>query len=155
MVKSLSERERKRLERFEKAWANRRGRSQPAVLPSSMARTGAFSPRRFGLNTDSSFIRIYTVRPHSVVEVRGRELGTQHRDILYALFRLRARKEVEPNPAYNPNISGPEMPGKELIYFHTQCTWRDLLRAAGKKAHVRAVSDRVESVDWGFPIGFL
>jgi hypothetical protein len=161
MDKPLSDRERKRIDRFERTWANRRGRSQPAVLPSTMARTGAFSPRRYGLNTDSTFARIYTVRPHSVVEVRGRELGTQHRDILYALFRLRARKEIEPNPAYNPNITGPEMPGKELVYFHTQCTWRDLLRATGKTAHVnnlgtllrsleelRAVSIRVYTGTW-------
>ena len=59
MDKPLSDRERKRIDRFERTWANRRGRSQPAVLPSTMARTGAFSPRRYGLNTDSTFARIY------------------------------------------------------------------------------------------------
>jgi hypothetical protein len=63
----LSEVERKRLERFERSRANRRGRKAPAVMPSRLARTSAFAPRKKGLVTDSTFQRLYIVRPHTVV----------------------------------------------------------------------------------------
>ena len=88
---TLTDRERKRLDRFEKMQQNRRGRSSPAVMPSKLARTAAFAPRKKNLVTDSNFKRVYEFRPHTVVEVSGRELGTQHRDALYALFKLRAK----------------------------------------------------------------
>lgn len=132
----LTEAERKRLERFEKMQKNRRGRSSPAVMPSKLARTSAFAPRKKGLVTDSTFQRVYVVRPHTVVEVRGRELGSQHRDALYALFRLRARRTDEPNPLWNPNITGPDAPKPRLVYYHTETTWREILRSTGRTTHV-------------------
>src|SRR5690242_11014654 len=103
--KKLSDEERARLDRFERTRANRRGRSQPSVMPDKLARTSAFSPRRHGLSSDADFHRVYHVEGASVVEVRGRELGSQHRDAFYALFRLRARRAELPNPEYNPNIT--------------------------------------------------
>lgn len=123
----LSEVEKRRLERFARSKANRRGRKAPVVMPSRLARTSAFAPRRKGLITDSTFQRLYIVRPHTVVEVRGRELGSQHRDALYALFRMRAhRKEAPPRP------------GAPIgqVQYHTEATWRDLLTATGRTAHV-------------------
>ncbi len=126
--KVLSEAERRRLERFERSKANRRGRKAPAVMPSRLARTSAFAPRKKGLVTDSTFQRLYMVRPHTVVEVRGRELGSQHRDALYALFRLRAkRSEV-------PMQREPGLP--TLTYYNTTATWRELLSATGRTPHV-------------------
>lgn len=126
--KVLSEAERRRLERFERSKANRRGRKAPAVMPSRLARTSAFAPRKKGLITDSTFQRLYVVRPHTVVEVRGRELGSQHRDALYALFRLRAkRSEV-------PILREPGLP--TLAYYNTEATWRELLSATGRTPHV-------------------
>lgn len=126
--KVLSEAEQKRLERFERSKANRRGRKVPSVMPSRLARTSAFAPRKKGLITDSAFQRLYVVRPHTVVEVRGRELGSQHRDALYALFRLRAKRidAVDPQPPDGP----------KLAYYHTEATWRNLLAATGRTAHV-------------------
>lgn len=96
--KALTDAERRRLARFEASKANRRGRKAPAVMPSRLARTSAFAPRKEGLVTDSAFQRLYVVRPHTVVEVRGRELGSQHRDALYALFRLRAKRSEASQP---------------------------------------------------------
>lgn len=128
-AKVLSEAERKRLERFERSKANRRGRKAPAVMPSRLARTSAFAPRKKGLVTDSTFQRLYVVRPHTVVEVRGRELGSQHRDALYALFRLRAKRSIAlllPEPGSPPG----------LAYYHTKATWRELLSATGRTPHV-------------------
>ncbi|EHL97792.1 hypothetical protein HMPREF9946_03965 [Acetobacteraceae bacterium AT-5844] len=122
----LTEAERKRLERFERAKANRRGRKAPTVMPARLARTSAFAPRKKGLITDSGFQRLYVVRPHTVVEVRGRELGSQHRDALYALFRMRAKRtEMAPQAGARP-----------LPYYHTETTWRALLSATGRTAHV-------------------
>lgn len=133
----LSEAERKRLERFERMKQNRRGRRNPAVVPSKLARTSAFAPRKKGLVTDSSFVRIYAVKPHAVVEVRGRELGSQHRDALYALFRLRARRTEVANPDYDPSIPiSMASPRPRLIYWHTEATWRQLLQATGRTCHV-------------------
>lgn len=123
-AKQLSEVEKRRLERFERSKANRRGRKAPAVMPSRLARTSAFAPRRKGLITDSAFQRLYIVRPHTVVEVRGRELGSQHRDALYALFRMRARR-TEAVAAEGP-----------IALYHTKATWRELLTATGRTAHV-------------------
>jgi hypothetical protein len=105
--RNLSSVEQARLERFERTMKNRRGRSQPSVVPAKLARTSAFAARRYGLSTDANFQRVYVVAGYSVIEVRGRELGSQHRDALYALFRLRAKRIEEPNPEYNPNITTP------------------------------------------------
>ena len=76
----LSEAEEKRLRRFRRSAENRRGRANPAIVPSKLARTSAFVPRRHGLSSDGSFESVYVVRPHTVVHVHGRELGSQHRD---------------------------------------------------------------------------
>ena len=123
----VGEIEKRRLERFARSKANRRGRKAPVVMPSRLARTSAFAPRRKGLITDSAFQRLYVVRPHTVVEVRGRELGSQHRDALYALFRMRAQRSAAP---LQPGVpSG-------LALYHTETTWRELLTATGRTAHV-------------------
>ncbi|MGI4943262.1 MAG: hypothetical protein ACRYHQ_22325, partial [Janthinobacterium lividum] len=133
----MSDAERKRLERFERIKQNRRGRRNPAIVPSKLARTSAFAPRKKGLVTDSNFVRVYAVKPHAVVEVRGRELGSQHRDALYALFRLRARRTEVMNPEYDPSIPVTmTSPKPKLIYWHTEATWRQLLQATGRTCHV-------------------
>lgn len=138
----LSEVEQRRLERFARSKANRRGRKAPAVMPSRLARTSAFAPRRKGLITDSAFQRLYIVRPHTVVEVRGRELGSQHRDALYALFRMRARRTDALPQAGTPQAGTPQAGAlqagapKGLALYHTEATWRDLLTATGRTAHV-------------------
>jgi len=57
---------------------------------------------------------------------------------LYALFKLRAKRTEEPNPLYNPNISqvGLKAPKPTLVYYHTITTWREILKASGRSAHV-------------------
>jgi hypothetical protein len=136
--RNLSSVEQARLERFERTMKNRRGRSQPSIVPAKLARTSAFAARRYGLSTDANFQRVYVVAGYSVIEVRGRELGSQHRDALYALFRLRAKRIEEPNPEYNPNITTPGLaqPRPTVAFMETRCTWRDLLLATGRTTHV-------------------
>ncbi len=159
---TLSKQEQARLERFQRMHKNRRGRKNPAVMPSKLARTAAFAPRKKGLITDSSFSRVYAVKPHAIVEVRGRELGSQHRDALYALFRLRARRQEVPNPQYDPRAPITMTSARpKLVYWHTDATWRQLLAATGRTAHVnnlatmlrvleeiRNVTFRVFEGDW-------
>src|SRR3982750_712547 len=95
----LSDAEKRRLQRLERTRANKRGRKNPAAVPARLARTSAFAPKRRNLITDSKFRRTYIVPGHSYIEVAGRELGSQHRDALYAVFRLKPRRIQVPNPA--------------------------------------------------------
>ena len=128
----LSEEELARLERKKRSVQNRRGRKQPAVMPAKLARTAAFTPRRKGLITDSNFARVYGVPGYSVVEVRGRELGSQHRDAIYALFRLQREKVSVPNPNYRPN----SFMSPVVTFYETRTTWRALLKTMGRTEHV-------------------
>ncbi len=129
--KELSEAEKRRLERLERSRLNRRGRKAPAVVPSKLARTSAFTPKRRNLITDSNFHRVYVVPGHSVIEVRGRELGSQHRDAIYALFRRKASILTIPNPTYKKARWEP----RTISIYETRTTWRELLRAMGKTEH--------------------
>lgn len=128
----LTEEELARLERKKRTLQNRRGRKQPAVVPTKLARTSAFAPRRKGLITDSNFVRVYEVPGYSVVEVKGRELGSQHRDALYALFRLKRTKVTMPNPDYRPGT----FINPSVSSYQTETTWRELLQVMGRTEHV-------------------
>ncbi|WP_333630726.1 hypothetical protein [Agrobacterium cavarae] len=130
--KPLTEGELARLERMKRSVQNRRGRKQPSVMPAKLARTSAFAPRRKGLITDSNFMRVYEVPGYSVVEVRGRELGSQHRDAIYALFRLPRAKISMPNPSYKPRT----FTAPTISCYETRTTWRELLKVMGKGEHV-------------------
>src|SRR5208282_1298921 len=94
------------------------------------------APRRHNLSSDGSFESVYIVRPHTVVHVHGRELGSQHRDAIYAVFRSRARKISEPNLSYVPGSSDPVSAYPRVEYYYTQTTWRELLLTTGRTAHV-------------------
>lgn len=131
-TRPLTEEELARLERKKRSLQNRRGRKQPAVMPAKLARTSAFAPRRRGLITDSNFVRVYEVPGYSVVEVRGRELGSQHRDAIYALFRLPRRKVTMPNPDFRPRA----FMTPTVSVYQTETTWRELLKVMGKGEHV-------------------
>lgn len=128
----LTPEENQRLARKERTLRNRRGRINPAKMPDRLARTSAFAPRKKDLVTDSNFVRIYEVPGYSVVEVKGRELGSQHRDAIYALFRLPHEKVKIDNPAYRPGTFIPPV----LWYYQTRTTWRTLIRAMGRTEHV-------------------
>ncbi len=130
--KPLTEAELNRLERKKRSLQNRRGRKQPAIMPAKLARTSAFAPRRKGLITDSNFVRVYEVPGYSVVEVRGRELGSQHRDAIYALFRLPRTKISLPNPDYRPGT----LTLQNITVYQTNTTWRELLKVTGRLEHV-------------------
>lgn len=130
--RTLTEEELARLERKQRTLQNRRGRKNPAVMPDKLARTSAFVPRRKGLITDSNFVRIYEVPGYSVVEVRGRELGSQHRDAIYALFRLPRTKSTIPNPEYRRG----RFTSPHQAFYETQTTWRELLKVMGRTEHV-------------------
>src|SRR3954454_17426829 len=88
----------RRPERLERTRANKRGGKNPGAVPARLARTSAFTPKRRNLITDSKFRRTYIVPGHSYIEVAGRELGSQHRDALYAVFRLKPRRVQVSNP---------------------------------------------------------
>lgn len=87
-------------------------------MPDRLARTSAFAPRKKDLVTDSNFVRIYEVPGYSVVEVKGRELGSQHRDAIYALFWLLHEKVEIDNPAYRPGTFILPV----LCYYQTRTT---------------------------------
>ncbi|MCR0984971.1 hypothetical protein [Roseomonas populi] len=145
VVGELDAKEAARLARFERTKANRRGRRAPAVLPAKLTRTSAFAPRRKGLVTDSNFVRVYAVRPHSVIEVRGRELGSQHRDAIVALFRTRAARFEIRNPEWR-EAADFRVP-QRVVYYETSTTWRALLQATGRTAHVNNLATLLRSLE--------
>jgi hypothetical protein len=147
METALSESERLRLQRFRRTRENRRGRQNPAVMPGRLARTSAFAPRRQRLSTDADFERVYVVRPHTVVQVSGRELGSQHRDALYAIFRVRARRISEPNPHYVAGTVDPITGSPRIVYYVTDTTWRELLVATGRTPHVNNLGTLLRSFE--------
>nr|WP_246681716.1 hypothetical protein [Methylobacterium sp. L1A1] len=121
-----------RIERKKRTMQNKRGRKNPSMLPDRLARTSAFAPRRQGLITDSNFSQTYVVPGYSVIEVKGRELGSQHRDAIYALFRMKPTTVYENNPAYRSGTFIPPL----LSVCETKTTWRALLKALNKTEHV-------------------
>lgn len=136
-TRPLTPEEQKRLERRrQRTLENQRGRKNPSRLPAKLARTSAFAPRRQGLITDSNFVRMYEVPGYSVVEVRGRELGSQHRDAIYAVFRLKGEKIKVDNPNYRPRTF--TLPFE--LFYETRTTWRELLKAMGRTQHVNNVT---------------
>jgi hypothetical protein len=145
--KNLTEDEIKRLERFKRARENCRGRQNPAIVPSRLARTSAFAPRKKNLSNDADFQRVYVVRPHTVVQVSGRELGSQHRDALYAIFRVRARRISETNPHHIPGSAGSLTSAAKVVYYLTDTTWRDLLLATGRTLHVNNLGTLLRSFE--------
>ena len=126
----LSPEDEKRIDRLR----NRKGRLHPSKVPARLTRTSAFAPKRRNLITDSDFVRLYVVPGHSVVRVSGRELGSQHRDALYALFRL---------PREAISMSDPSEPIGRLSLFQTRTTWRELLLALGLTEHANNVANLV------------
>ena len=125
--KELTPEEKRRLERVQ----SRRGRNRPSKVPARLVRTSAFAPKRRGLITDSSFERLYIVRGQSVVRVSGRELGTQHRDALYAVFRLGHEAEVQPDE---------RSPIGYARYLKVKTTWRELLKCMGLTQHANNIA---------------
>jgi len=133
--KNPSPEEAAKKERQARTRDNKRGRKWPAEVPARLTRTSAFAPRRRGLSRDTDFYRIYTVPGHSVLEVKGRELGTQHRDALYALFRLDRQTVKVPNPEGATRYLAEH---ERVIEFEqVTTTWRHLLRALQRTEHVR------------------
>lgn len=145
--KTLTDSERARLERFKRARENRRGRKNPAIMPGRLARTSAFAPRRQKLSADADFERVYVVKPHTVVQVSGRELGSQHRDALYAIFRVRARRISEINPHYKAGTTDPITGPARLVYYLTETSWRELLQVTGRTPHVNNLGTLLRSFE--------
>lgn len=126
MERPLTTVEQRRLEKYK----NRRGRKSPAKVPARLTRTSAFAPKRQNLNTDSNFERIYVVPGHSVIQVSGRELGVQHRDAIYAVFRLPTKRISE---RADPKSTRHGLP---FFTIHSATTtWRGLLRLMNKTEH--------------------
>lgn len=139
----LSEAERKRLARHKDRLKNRRGRRNPAKIPARLARTSAFAPKRKALITDSDFERLYVVPGHSVIRVSGRELGTQHRDAIYAIFRL-PRKRVE---VRREEIASRMHAIPWVSVFETRTNWRKLLQAMGRTEHANNLMTLLQTLE--------
>lgn len=127
-ARELSPAEKKRLERV---GGRRSGRNKPSKVPARLVRTSAFAPKRRGLITDSAFERLYVVKGHSVVRVSGRELGSQHRDALYAVFRLQHKSELRPDH---------DAPLGFASVMRVSTSWRELLKTMGLSPHVNNVA---------------
>ena len=61
--------------------------------------------------------------------------SAQHRDAIYALFRLCPKCVSVSNPSFDANR--PESPHnpKTRIHYETRATWRELIRTMGNTAH--------------------
>lgn len=112
----------------------RRNRNNPAQVPARLARTSAFAPRRSPLSSDADFERVYIVPGHSVVKVKGRELGAQHRDLIYNIFRVGKYRSAD------DVIDDPQSPVKFRRVRRVITTWRELIIAAGKKEHATNIA---------------
>lgn len=114
---------------------NRRGRVNPAKVPTHLTRTSAFAPYSNNLITDSRFEKVYRVPGYSILRVSGRELGYQHRDALYTIFRIPPKEGVPEK--YRENLVG-ALRDKE-IYLTAQASWRELLDLSGVTPHVNNI----------------
>jgi hypothetical protein len=149
--RALSEEELRLLERAERSKQNRRQRKNPSVMPDRLARTSAFTPRRQGLITDSNFVRLYEVPGYSVVEVKGRELGSQHRDAIYALFRMPRIKSTVPNPNHRRGT----LINPYMTFYETRTTWRSLLKAMGRVEHLNNLLSLMEVFEEVRQVSFI
>lgn len=71
------------------------------------------------------------MRGHSVVRVSGRELGSQHRDALYAVFRLQHKSELRADG---------DAPLGFASVMRVGTSWRELLKTMGLSPHVNNVA---------------
>jgi hypothetical protein len=125
----LSKAEQDRLQRLQRTRSRApakkpRKTKRPSRVPTDLARTSAFAPRVVNLAA-ADFEQVYVVEGGSVIEVRGRELGSQHRDALYALFRLPTR-----------NVKMTSQDGRTETVFESQVRWGDIVEAQGLSRHV-------------------
>ncbi len=135
-------------ERSYRSQMNRRGRKNPASVPSKLTRTSAFQPKRQGLITDRKFECTYEVPGGSVVTVRGGELGTQHRDVLYAVMRLKAQASVLTNKVTSASQEI-LLHNDQITYFHVSTTWRQLITSMNNlphKANLRTLLNLLEDL---------
>jgi len=92
-------------------------------------------PQSTNLNTDSDFEKVYIVPGYSILKIKGRELGYQHRDALYTLFRVPPSKAIPPEYL---NSIGKAFIQNE-IYLCAQTTWRELLELSDVTPHVNNI----------------
>ncbi|MGU3560629.1 hypothetical protein [Methylobacterium radiotolerans] len=145
--RKLTEAEEKRLARDKRTRLNRRGRKDPSAVPARLTRTSAFAPRRFG-TVDADIERIFHVPGHSVVLVKGGELGSVHRDMIYALFRLKSKisNTRVRNPLAPSNGTTDGIPST-IEVIESVISWRDLLLTMGKTQHVNNVMTMVNVME--------
>lgn len=135
LTPQLSEADLKRMERVQNKRTRRQQlealgkRRRPSKVPARLARTSAFAAKRHGLIDSANFERSYRVPGHSFVVVKGRELGTQHRDALYAVFRLPAQKV---SVKQTHDTTGQTY---YMDFMVVDTSWRDLLTALGLTHH--------------------
>ena len=121
--------------REQRSAQNRRGRKNPSKVPAKLTRTSAFLPQSTNLITDSDFEKVYIVPGHSILRISGRELGVQHRDALYTLFR------VTPSTAIPPEFKDlvAQAVRENEVYLCAQASWRELLELSDVSPHVNNI----------------
>ena len=87
--------------------------------------SSAFAPWRQKLSTDVDFKRVYVVKPNTVAQVSGRGSRSQHRDALYAIFRVRTRLRANgvPEAAIERHLSvigNPEAMEAALAWYRAR-----------------------------------
>jgi hypothetical protein len=88
---------------------------------------------------------------YSVVEVKGRELGSQHRDAIYALFRLPRIKVTVPNPDYRRGT----FLNPTKTHYETRATWRELLKAMGRTEHLNNLLTMMQALSEIRQVNFI
>lgn len=145
--RKLTEAEERRLARDKRTRLNRRGRKDPSAVPARLTRTSAFAPRRYG-TVNANMERIFHVPGHSVVLVKGGELGSVHRDMIYALFRLKsklANSRVR-NPLAPENGTTDGIP-THIDVVESVLSWRDLLLTMNKTQHANNILTMVNVME--------
>jgi len=107
--------------------AHTRSRKKPASVPNKLSRISIFSPKNRDLCLTNKE-RIYPIDKHSVLRIIGRELGSKHRDLLYAFFCLKPEMFTELGQTY----------------CLTKTTWRELLtlmKVSFHKNNIRSMLD--------------
>ncbi len=125
-------------EQSEAMACRRRGRKRPSKVPSRLTRTPAFVAKSRNLDNNPDAVRLYYMPRHSLIKTKGRELGSSHRNLIYALFRKKPKIIQCENPLWSdlsPKERATSGTPKSIEEFSVTFTWRELLDTMGVGYH--------------------
>tara|TARA_Y100001960_G_C14782305_1_gene887737 strand:+ start:5115 stop:6218 length:1104 start_codon:yes stop_codon:yes gene_type:complete len=103
-------------------------------VPSKLARTGLFTTKSRDFITDSNYNKLFVLDKYSTILVSGRELGVQHRKLVYSLFKIKPVPFQMSNPLYDPNDKESNEP-KDITRYRLVTSWREILTAMDYGIH--------------------